>query len=323
MKTYSLSFILFVLFLSNSCSTKVDLLVDEYESATFVYGAINQYDSVSYLRIQKSYLTDGDILDAAQILDSIQFPYKLQVQLKNGNTYFDFDTITPDIKEEGYFSNPPIQLYYHNTLGKLNPYELLELEVINPKTNEIFTSSVYLMDVDQIHYTYPDYNIDFNHDKEIKCQTIPKGKLYDFSIVFHYLEQFPNDPESAVYKSVAKQYPIVLSQHLLGGEELVFPYFEDELYDFLLKNIPPTSDFDRYYGQVELNLKVADNNYYIYSTAIDPNNLVYTDDLGFTNISNGAGVLASRSAVSHYYDMSLITKSKVLRLEGLNFKGGY
>jgi len=167
------------------------------------------------------------------------------------------------------------------------------------------------------------FNIDFNANKDIKFLSIPNVKIYDFSIIFHYKEQYPNDSASATYHTVSMDYPQVILEDLTGGTELIFSYHKDEFFNLLLKKISPSSELERYWGQIELKLNVADENYYLYRSSHDLNIPAYSEEIGYSNISNGLGIFGARSSVSHIFNMSIYSKSRLLRIESLNFVTGY
>ena len=137
---YSIIGILF-LFSILSCDKELNIL-DDYKDITIVYGLINPNDSISYIRIEKAFLANGDIFEAAQVQDSNQFPYKFEVKLLQGNQIITFDTITIFNKDEGIFYAPKMLVYYAETKNLLNIHDSLYLEIFNPKTKEHFSSSL-------------------------------------------------------------------------------------------------------------------------------------------------------------------------------------
>lgn len=64
-----------------ACQKELDLW-DDYEDHIIVYHRLGPNDSISYIRIEKAYLSRENIFDPAQIQDSNQFSVKLQVLKK-------------------------------------------------------------------------------------------------------------------------------------------------------------------------------------------------------------------------------------------------
>jgi len=305
-------------------SCEKDLKINaEYEDTCIVYGLINPNDSVSYIRIQKGFLTDGSSQDAAQIQDSNQYPYKLNVRIKSGSQRITFDTITLKNKEEGLFFTPENQVYYALTKGLLTSNDSIHLEIKNPRTQQKTTSSTLLHNTDEISFSYPRYSITFERDLAFKFNSIKDVRVYEFVLRFHYMEQKPNDPESAVEHYFDWTFPKYIARNTDGGEEIIYPYRGEEFYAKLYENIGETSELERYYGPIELRISTADNDYYIYSTANSSSNTAFNDDIFYGNIENGLGIFATRSNYEAFYNMDLHTKYKMKTLPGLNFKNGY
>ena len=141
--SYEIFLSIIVLLIFSACNKDIKLLND-YKDTTIIYGLINPNDSISYIRIEKAFFTEGDIFEPTQIQDSNQFTYKLDVILKQGNKTITFDTITIFNKEDGIFYAPKMLMYYAVTKDLLNTTDSLYLEIFNPKTKELTTSSTIL-----------------------------------------------------------------------------------------------------------------------------------------------------------------------------------
>ena len=76
------AFLAFVITLAvfTSCDKDIEIN-DDYKDITIIYGLLDPTDSISYLRIEKAFLSNGDIYQAAQIPDSNIFSYKLDAKL--------------------------------------------------------------------------------------------------------------------------------------------------------------------------------------------------------------------------------------------------
>ena len=65
---HTIKYILFglwILFFMNSCETDFDTTTD-WEDITVVYGIIDQNDSMQYIKINKAFLGEGNVLQFAQ-----------------------------------------------------------------------------------------------------------------------------------------------------------------------------------------------------------------------------------------------------------------
>jgi len=314
--------ILLISIMGFSCDKEMNINA-EYQETMIVYGLINPNDSISYLRIQKGFLSSENIYDAAQIQDSNQYSHKLEVKIISGHQTITFDTITFKDKDEGVFFAPEEQLYYAVTKGLLHPRDSILLKIRNPHNNHITTAVGIPHNTDHISFSYPRYNINFENNQDIIFNSIKNARIYEFTLRFHYMEHEPDKPETAVYKYFDWRFPDFISRSTLGGEEILYSYQGEEFYTQLYDKVPETSEFERYYGQIELRISTADNEYYIYSTSNLPSHTPNNDDILYSNINNGLGLFANRSNLEVFYNMDLYTKFKIQSLEGLNFKGGY
>ena len=63
-----------------SCETDFDINAD-WKDITVVYGALNQNDSIHYLRIQKAFLGKGNVMQMALEPDSNLYPGNINVMV--------------------------------------------------------------------------------------------------------------------------------------------------------------------------------------------------------------------------------------------------
>jgi len=272
--------------LFTSCSKDFEIN-DDYKDITIVYGLLNPNDSLSYIRIEKAFLTNGDIYQTAQIPDSNLYPNKLEVKLydNNGNKVVTFDTITIYNKEEGIFYAPIMQVYYAKTKLLLNDNDEYTLKIKNPKTGEEQTAKTKLINGRTVKIDYPNYKIDFTKNKDIEFTSKKDIRLYQVNIRFHYDEiNIHTNDTSHLY--IDWLQGSVKSQFLNGGEDLESPYSGQGFYDNLSNHLTG-SDIIRYVGQVEIILSMADDVFNTYMDAgISEQNKLITCDLLILSIGN-------------------------------------
>ena len=310
-----------VISLFSNCSKDIDMM-DDYQDTTIVYGLLNPNDSITYIRIQKGYLSEGDILEAAQVQDSIEYPYKLDVKLKSGSNTIIFDTLTLFNKEDGIFSAPKTRVYYALTKGLLNTRENTLLEINNPKLNKQVSSSTILHNSNTIEYSEPIYNIHFEDDELIEFETQKNARIYDFTLRFHYMEQDVNDTSTREYLYIDWGFPRTITRDILGGETIQHFIAGQSFYHFLTSHIEETSTKQRYYGKIELMISSIDNTYHTYLEANSQEGSIVMEEPLFTNINNGLGIFAARSNGSRFFNMSVYSKFHIKRVPGLNFVDG-
>ena len=253
-RLYALIIALAIPFMWISCEKDVKIL-DDFKDITIVYGLMNPSDSISYLRIERAYLTNGDIYESAQIADSNLYPYKLDVKIKSGNQTITFDTVTIFNKNEGIFYAPKMQVYYAVTKGKFNANDEYELEIDNPVNGSFISSSSYFHNGSGLRFDYPNYSITFESDKVVEFKSLKNARTYQLNLRFHYMEQVVNDTTTRAYKYVDWIFPTYSSLTLSGGEGMGVPYIGEEFYSNLMNNIPDAGNLQRYYGEIELIFK--------------------------------------------------------------------
>ncbi|NPD46440.1 MULTISPECIES: DUF4249 family protein [unclassified Lentimicrobium] len=323
MKNYFYIIFLAILFCT-SCSKGIRFLED-YKEKVIVYGLIDPCDSISYIRIERAFFSEGNILEDAQVQDSNQFTYKLDVKLKQGNKTITFDTITIFNKEGGIFYAPKMLLYHAVTKDLLNTTDSLYLEIFNPKTKEFTTSSTILHDGDLIDFVYPVISIAFEHQYYIQFESLPNTRYYTLDLRFHYMEQTPGDNSSRRYDSIDWTFDPYFTQNSDGGEQVKFYQWGETFYDLVVEQVGPTEVLDRYFGNVELRITSGDIVLRNYFEANKPDHSVIGNQLQqyqYSNIKNGHGIFAARSGNGGEYILHLRTINRLRNIPNLNFIGG-
>ncbi|NPD47352.1 hypothetical protein [Lentimicrobium sp. S6] len=320
-QAYIATILITSLFIFSSCDKTVELF-DEYKDITIVYGLINPKDSISYIRIEKAFLSAENIYQTAKIPDSNLYSHKLDVKVLSGNQIIEFDTITVYNKKEGIFYAPKMQVYYAGTINRLDINQPLLLEIKNPKSGEIIRSKTNLHNSSAIRVTVPMYFISFEKNSTFSFETIADISIYQPYIRFHYMEQVPNEPNTAVFKYVDWPFPFVTSRTLFGGESINVPVVGVDFYSNLLKTIPSSNSLERYHGKIEFVIATSEYSFYAYHESYQPSSTVVMNRGVYTNIENGYGVFSGVSSGGKYIRINNQSKTRIRNLEGLNFVGG-
>jgi hypothetical protein len=150
-----------------SCETDFETTA-EWKDITVVYGLLDQRDSVQYLKINKAFLGEGDVMVFAKENDSINYDPPLNVWLEewdaNGNkiqTIIEFDTATsykPD-DPDAVFSTGAQRIYKgvaknFGIIGK--PYEIRYIVV--PPNDTVGYEKIWLNEEStyKLFIQYPD-----------------------------------------------------------------------------------------------------------------------------------------------------------------------
>lgn len=203
--------------LFGSCSTDFDIIAP-YQEYTIVYGLLDQSETIHYIKVNKSFLGEGNAYDYAAIRDSSEYEKVdgIVERWENGSlieTYYLNDT-TISIKDSGLFYYPDQTVYYFIKSGlnenseyrlNLNINEGKKLVsgatnlVKNMSVNAIVSNPVFKINLSgaQIN-TYQDYTIDFS--------TSANGRKFDTWLQFRYDEYTAADTVQKAVKWKVSSY---------------------------------------------------------------------------------------------------------------------
>jgi hypothetical protein len=118
-----------------SCSTEVELNAP-YERTPVIFGLLEAGVDTQWVRINRTWLGDGNQFDAALIADSSEYPAESVdarvLEVLGGNVTREFvlqDTMLSN-KDEGVFFGPDHQAWFFVPEGGLNPDALYDLDVV-------------------------------------------------------------------------------------------------------------------------------------------------------------------------------------------------
>lgn len=206
------------------CSTEVDLIAP-YDSFPVVYGLLELDADTQWVKINRTWLGEGDNREAAMIPDSSEYPSGAVIarivelnpsssgqilgnELPTGNVWALRDTVLFNKSTEGSFFGPNQRVYFASTTSEAlseDKWYRLELELPNGGTAQATTTmiqgsgssvnyppnlnSVFQMDFATINNGVPTYQ-----EPIFRWTTAPGASLYTASLVVHFVEKFYADP---------------------------------------------------------------------------------------------------------------------------------
>ena len=310
----------------SSCKKKDFSLNSSYEDVTIIYALLNPDDSVHYMKIYKSFLTDSNVYDAAKDIRNYSYIDSIEVKLEEYNgtnlvqTYY-FDTTTAIPKDSGVFAFP-LQILYTSKI-KLNRNYNYKVVVRNLYTQKITTATTKM--VGDISIKYPIYypnkinNITFLPRQQQLEFT--KGENISFcqaSFYYYYTEVFKNGNRR-------QAAPVVFE----AGESTteIISYFGENLLRKIKENVKVNNEVDhRYTDSVVLKIYTASNDLYLFLLAISASTGLNQERMEYTNVKsyswqdgdleedgNALGVVASRGVYSLMFDeLSKTTNDSLL-----------
>ena len=293
--------ILFTGLLFSACETDVDIIAD-YEDVTVVYGLLNQ-DSITYLKINKAFLGEGNALIMAKVEDSSNYTGMLDVKIEewaSGNLLntFQLDTVTIDNKEPGLFYNPYQILY--KTEEPLNEDFKYKLK-IQVGEKQVTSETELVHDFSIVKPSAGSAFIKFTYTSKSAAdwRSAKNGKRYEVIIRFNFIEKSVNDPDTT-YRYVDWILGTRKSQSLQGGESMEIAYLGETFFSICENSIPyenPAKEADvifRYPGNIDFIFSVAGEDLNTYIEVNEPSNSIVQVKPEYSNIVNGIGVFSAR-----------------------------
>lgn len=315
----------------SACETDIDITA-EYKDITIVYGLLSRNDSVHYLRINKAFLGDGNVMEYITNADSSSYYNNLEVLLTENTSSgqsreFHFDTIHVNNKEEGDFYGPK-QVVYKTAFvipGGDQDYTY-NLKIRNKITGKEVTSSTQVVknfEISSPRFGQP--TIDFLTDNNfiIKWRSGKNGRRYEPFIRFWFQEVFPGN--DTIDRYIDWKLGSVKSKNLNGGEEMTMPYKPTALYDISRSLIPYKDGREsqvvaRFVNKCEFTISVAGDELNTYMEVNGPTSGITQDRPEYTNIDNGLGLLSSRFTKMISIPVGAPTEARFMAIEELKFK---
>lgn len=333
--------IIATIMLFSACSTDFEIN-GNYEESTVVYSILNPKEQYQYIRINRAFLGEGNALLFAQIPDSTLFPYLLEVKLfglnESGQIVYESpiaDTIMvykeSDVFFTGYYplyrikiNSPAVVSMYSDTLW-LNPDYTYKLKIVNPETGNIVESTTPIISNFSIDLPYSVVPINFieGNSGTVKWKTPEYGKRYEVKFKFNYYEIYDAAPNDTIPKSIEWIIGTTTASSIIGGEEIIMSFQNDNFYYLLGNQIESRTDVKRYVGKMDLFVTAGTEELSTYITINSSSNSIIQERPQFTNVSNGIGIFASKSINKTSYKVGSNTVNAIRNNENtsdLNFQ---
>lgn len=328
---YFILTIAFLVFLI-SCSNDVDIN-DDWNEQAVIYALLDPTDSVQTVRVQKTFLGQGDVYELSEISDSIYYSDEIQVsiqKLDNGNpTGTEFILVQQTVdKLDGDFATDDHVVYVtQNDDGVLDRTAQYRVKVRNLNTGYEAYGDTYLIGEFYLEKPQsPTINFNTTVKLDMEWKHADYAGVYQMVIRFHY-------EEDGELKSIDMPY----TQRQVGvdySNSGVSEQFEiTRFYGFLQNNLEATTTIKRIPKGVELLVYAGGADYTLYTNLNQSSGSLVEERPEFTNVVNGAGLVSSRSFITSsalflnnptqdYYQLSLNSIDSLVcgyRTRDLNF----
>lgn len=304
-----------ILLLFTSCKKKDFSLNSEYEDVTIIYGFLDPNDTIHYLKIYKSFLTEGDAYEAAKDINNYSYIDSIEVKMEEYNgkqllRTITFDTTTAIPKDSGTFAYPLQVLYKSNAIINRNyTYKIIVRNRYTEKTTVSQTPIVGTVSVKSpIYYQGKKNSITFlPRQQQLEFEKSENISYCQAAFYYYYTEVFKDGKR--------KQADPVIWE--IGDTKTdLISYYGENLLRKIHDKIKVNDNIDyRITDSIVLHLYTASNDLYLYilsisaSTGLNQERLEYTnvksysyEDGSFVEDGNALGVFSSRGHFSLMYD---------------------
>ena len=301
-----------------SCSTDFDLNAP-YQPIPIVYGLLDQSSDTQFVKINKSFLGDGNNVNYAGINDSVLFSSlsaRVEV-LDNGvsiNVY-DLQELWVSNLDDGLFYEDSQKVYYFIPTSPLNDASTYRLTIETDEVGEPITAETDLIDGSGLEFNFlfglslglnglqlADVDLGTNnvyYDPQVKWNTSVNGKRYELLLKFNYNEVMASSSEmKSIYWKLSSQTSI----GTMGGEEMFKNVSGEAFFEMIYASL------DGYEGEgdvikreirgVEFIVSAGNEDLNIYMEVNEPATGVVTERPSFTNINGGIGLFGSKYQVA-------------------------
>lgn len=292
-------FLLFSFFFLLFTSCEVDFSPNaDWQETPVVYCLLDQDDDTTWVRVERCYLSEGNIYAPAQIADSINYPEgSLQIALlaiKNGNVMDSIGfTYTLRQRDEGNFAAGMQPIYYAPTRNRLRDDCFYRLIVRRAVADTVIAWAETPLVVKK------DNNVITKPDKvflpcRVEWRSLSNARLYQPMLRFLYCVVNEDETVDTLH--------LDLNMRDVRGDtldkysvELARQSFLSTVYE-ALKDDPRKKYYPKIF-EVYLNACSEDLNVYLNSIS-NGGNIAQAQDI-YTNIHGGVGVFAARR--THIY----------------------
>ena len=316
--------------LFSSCDNDLQIIAD-WKDIPVVYGILNAEDSVHYVKLNRAFLGQGDVMMMAQEFDSLHYTegeVGLRIleqergwnQIENSEDWITLRQIELEAtdefeKPEGIFSSPTQIIY--KTSEELNDDYFYATEVYRKSNDTIIAATENPIDLlNPVNLIRPNsvspLTISANgYAPKAEWKTVEGGIMYELSMRFNYLEFQVDGSSDTLELSIEMDFPSRLSSNSLGGDNMSFSIEYSQFLNFIASNIQEdatvrrlavgmesaqvVSGFAISHACLEFTLRAAGEDLSTFLILNQNSSSLVLERPEYSNIENGIGILSSRS----------------------------
>jgi hypothetical protein len=295
-----------------SCKNDIDL-TGEYKDTPIVYCLLNPAEGTHYIRIQKAFLINGNVLETAKIPDSLRYdPSDLEVKVQaiDPNTGqpppivnplhnpIIFQYQTGAVQDTGVFATEGLMIYKADKV--LNDLYVYRLSITNTKLGKEITAETPLIR----SFTFKNPNagvINFNSPNAsgytLRWGSAANGFVYQPEIILRWQEVDVSTgiskPDSVKWTITPKESTAIEASN--PGTEMDYNLAQNSFYQFVGGNVAPKQNVKRIIGNLTFKFYVGTEELNTYINVNKPSIGLIQEKPVYTNITNGLGIFSGRS----------------------------
>lgn len=302
-----------------SCSTDVDLLAP-YKSTPVIYGILEASADTQWVRINRTYLGEGNLNSYAQIKDSVEYdPSQIDARIHKINENFDtvatytLDWMDLDMREEGAFYDEDIQMWYFTDELLFEEEDgsnfTFRLEVdIDGKRYASETSVIDLgieniqapLPTEQVSLSLGNYNTSDNSEiydntpMELLMQPPEIAEIGIFNYKLNFYFQYSNI--EGEIDSTNYTIPIAeIDGRNVSGTQIRTEINSERFYDYIGSRLDTIPDLQSVrITDVRLQYTIANNDLGTYIAVNNPLFITFSQPPEYSNIEGALGIFGSR-----------------------------
>lgn len=303
-----------------SCDNDLEIIAD-WKDIPVVYGVLDAQDTTHYVKFNKAFLGQGDVMMMAQEFDSLHYNEEsVGIRLVESNGQSVTKTIELTLtdefdKPEGLFSFPAQNIYKTNDV--IDKDLFYSAEVYRKGVDTLIAKSSSPVDIlPPVRINKPNVHSAISitptgYVSKVEWSSVEGGKLYELKMRFNYIEFPISNPSDTVRKFIEWNFPRRQSIDLGGGEGMNYSIDFDQFIGFLSVYIPENPEVRRYvvgtdsetglsgfsidHACLDFTLLAAGEDLSTYIALNENSSSLVVDRPEYTNIENGMGILSSRT----------------------------
>ncbi|MDC3336936.1 DUF4249 family protein [Flavobacteriales bacterium] len=294
-----------------TCSTDFELNVPE--ETTIVYGIIDQAADTQWIKVNKSFLGDGNNYDYAAINDCTEYNnISVTVEENNsGMTWLLNEKYVPVDNNSGIYYTDSQKVYYFipDSLDKTSTYTVKVQFDDNRPVVESTTSLIGTFDFATLFKYQLISGVEFENGTglsnsnyvdnfKIEWSLGKDAKRYDLNLRFHYVEHYTSGGSADKYIDWYQGSQEASSASGIGQLDRVV---NGELFYEYLGNLDQLKDVSnvekRVAGNIEFMLIASHEELSTFIEINEPVSGIVTERPTYTNITNGIGIFSASARV--------------------------